>query len=104
MTHPHISLERIQGYIDIDHEPSRTESGVPPAAWPTSGDVRVEKLSARYSQVSDRRICLACPWLIYCTDRTSGFARNFIPYQIRGTSRNCWENGKWQGACVVSPP
>ncbi|KAF8956519.1 multidrug resistance-associated ABC transporter [Flammula alnicola] len=44
------SLERIQGYIDIDHEPKPTKSGEPPAAWPTSGDLVVEKLSARYSQ------------------------------------------------------
>jgi len=44
------SLERIQGYIDIEHEPEATESGKPPAAWPTSGDLRVENLSARYSQ------------------------------------------------------
>ena len=45
------SLERIQGYIDIEHEPKATETGKPPAAWPTSGDLRVENLSARYSQV-----------------------------------------------------
>ena len=45
------SLERIQGYIDIEHEPEATEVGKPPAAWPTSGDLRVENLSARYSQV-----------------------------------------------------
>ncbi|KAF8157940.1 multidrug resistance-associated ABC transporter [Crassisporium funariophilum] len=44
------SLERIQEYIDIDHEPPSTESGKPPAAWPTSGDLSVERLSARYSQ------------------------------------------------------
>ncbi|KAF8958075.1 multidrug resistance-associated ABC transporter [Flammula alnicola] len=44
------SLERIQGYIDIEHEPKPTEAGKPPAAWPASGDLRVEKLSARYSQ------------------------------------------------------
>ncbi|KAF8157942.1 P-loop containing nucleoside triphosphate hydrolase protein [Crassisporium funariophilum] len=44
------SLERIQGYIAIEHEPMPTESGKPPAAWPTSGDLLVEKLSARYSQ------------------------------------------------------
>ncbi|KDR83043.1 hypothetical protein GALMADRAFT_866150 [Galerina marginata CBS 339.88] len=44
------SLERIQGFIDIDHEPKSTEDGMPPAAWPTSGDLRVESLSARYSQ------------------------------------------------------
>ncbi|KJA25244.1 hypothetical protein HYPSUDRAFT_37726 [Hypholoma sublateritium FD-334 SS-4] len=44
------SLERIQRYLDIDHEPKATESGKPPAAWPTSGDLIVENLSARYSQ------------------------------------------------------
>jgi hypothetical protein len=44
------SLERIKGYIDIEHEPEATESGKPPAAS-TSGDLRVENLSARYSQV-----------------------------------------------------
>ncbi|KDR83059.1 hypothetical protein GALMADRAFT_238853 [Galerina marginata CBS 339.88] len=44
------SLERIQGYLDIEHEPEPVDSGQPPAAWPTSGDLRVENLSARYSQ------------------------------------------------------
>ena len=43
------SLERIQGYIDIEQEPKPTPEGKPPAAWPTSGDVVVEKLTARYS-------------------------------------------------------
>jgi len=46
------SLERIQGYIDIEHEPTPTERGKPPAAWPTTGGLQVEKLSARYSAVS----------------------------------------------------
>lgn len=45
------SLERIQDYIDIDHEPLPSEEGKPPAAWPTSGEIVVENLSARYSQV-----------------------------------------------------
>ncbi|KAF9526532.1 multidrug resistance-associated ABC transporter [Crepidotus variabilis] len=44
------SLERIQGYLDIDHEPKATEAGKPPAYWPASGDLRVENLSARYSK------------------------------------------------------
>ncbi|KAF9555324.1 multidrug resistance-associated ABC transporter [Agrocybe pediades] len=44
------SLERIQSYLDIEHEPKATESGKPPASWPTSGDLQVEHLSARYSQ------------------------------------------------------
>ncbi|KAJ7667031.1 hypothetical protein B0H17DRAFT_1210523 [Mycena rosella] len=44
------SLERIQGYIDIEHEKPATETGKPPAYWPASGELRVEKLSARYSE------------------------------------------------------
>ncbi|KAJ3557433.1 hypothetical protein NM688_g1472 [Phlebia brevispora] len=42
------SLERIQQYLVIEHEPKPTADGVPPAYWPSSGDLRVEKLSARY--------------------------------------------------------
>lgn len=44
------SLERIQGYINIEHEKAPTETGKPPAYWPASGDLRVENLSARYSE------------------------------------------------------
>ncbi|KAJ6585299.1 P-loop containing nucleoside triphosphate hydrolase protein, partial [Mycena capillaripes] len=44
------SLERIQGYIEIEHEKPATESGKPPAYWPASGELRVERLSARYSE------------------------------------------------------
>ncbi|KAG8926193.1 hypothetical protein FRC00_003145, partial [Tulasnella sp. 408] len=43
------SLERIKGYAEIEQEPLPTKEGIPPAAWPTSGSLRVEKLSARYS-------------------------------------------------------
>ncbi|KAJ7167899.1 P-loop containing nucleoside triphosphate hydrolase protein [Mycena filopes] len=43
------SLERIQQYIDIEQEPKSTEAGKPPAHWPSSGELIVEKLSARYS-------------------------------------------------------
>lgn len=46
------SLERIQGYLEIEQEAKPTADGVPPASWPTSGDLHVEKLSARYSRVS----------------------------------------------------
>ena len=45
------SLERIQRYLDIDYEPESTDAGRPPAYWPRSGDLRVENLSARYSEV-----------------------------------------------------
>lgn len=44
------SLERIAGYVDIEQEPKPTEKGKPPAAWPTTGELRAEKLSARYSK------------------------------------------------------
>lgn len=43
------SLERIKSYVDIEQEAKSTESGKPPAAWPTSGALVVENLSARYS-------------------------------------------------------
>ncbi|KAH9913678.1 P-loop containing nucleoside triphosphate hydrolase protein [Epithele typhae] len=43
------SLERIQQYLVIEQEPKATEAGVPPAYWPASGELRVEKLSARYT-------------------------------------------------------
>ena len=45
------SLERIHSYINVEQEPKPTEQGIPPAYWPASGDLRVEKLSARYSLV-----------------------------------------------------
>ncbi|KAF5370320.1 hypothetical protein D9758_006919 [Tetrapyrgos nigripes] len=43
------SLERIDHYLKIEHEVESTENGQPPAYWPASGDLRVEKLSAKYS-------------------------------------------------------
>ncbi|KAF7978930.1 hypothetical protein HWV62_44135 [Athelia sp. TMB] len=44
------SLERIQEFVVIEQEPAWTESGVPPAYWPASGELRVEGLSAHYSK------------------------------------------------------
>lgn len=49
MTRSANSLERIQGYIDIDHEKAPTAQGKPPASWPTSGNLVLDGLSARYS-------------------------------------------------------
>ncbi|KAG7095647.1 hypothetical protein E1B28_006369 [Marasmius oreades] len=43
------SLERINGYINIEQEPKSVTEGTPPAYWPSSGELRVEKLAARYS-------------------------------------------------------
>ncbi|KAI0672538.1 P-loop containing nucleoside triphosphate hydrolase protein, partial [Trametes maxima] len=49
------SLERIQQYLLIEQEPKPTPAGAPPAYWPASGRLEVEKLSARYSQASLQR-------------------------------------------------
>ncbi|KAJ7063699.1 P-loop containing nucleoside triphosphate hydrolase protein [Mycena amicta] len=43
------SLERIKQYLDIEQEDKPTAGGVPPAYWPSSGHLRAENLSARYS-------------------------------------------------------
>ncbi|CDO76128.1 hypothetical protein BN946_scf184876.g21 [Trametes cinnabarina] len=39
-----------QSYLLIEQEPKSTPEGVPPAYWPASGHLEVEKLSARYSE------------------------------------------------------
>ena len=39
------SLERIQSYFDIEHEQEPSEAGIPLAAWPRNGELRVEHLS-----------------------------------------------------------
>ncbi|KAK0203772.1 hypothetical protein DFS33DRAFT_1431870 [Desarmillaria ectypa] len=43
------SLERIQGYLGVEQEEKSSKDREPPAYWPTSGELRVDKLSARYS-------------------------------------------------------
>ncbi|KAH9940070.1 uncharacterized protein BXZ73DRAFT_99070 [Epithele typhae] len=43
------SVERIQQYLDIEHESVPVKDAIPPAYWPASGSLRVEKLCARYS-------------------------------------------------------
>ncbi|KAI0819312.1 multidrug resistance-associated ABC transporter [Trametes gibbosa] len=51
---PSYVLERVQQYLTIEQEEKPTTDGVPPAYWPASGDLRVEKLSARYSEDGPR--------------------------------------------------
>ena len=48
------SLERIQQYLAIEHEPEPTPAGVPPAYWPASGSLSVRNLTARYSSVGSK--------------------------------------------------
>ncbi|TCD68817.1 hypothetical protein EIP91_009684 [Steccherinum ochraceum] len=43
------SLERVEQYLTIEQEPKSSSQGVPPAYWPASSSLAVEKLSARYS-------------------------------------------------------
>ena len=42
-------MERIEQYLNVEHEPKPAPQGVPPAYWPASGSVDVKDLSARYS-------------------------------------------------------
>ena len=83
------SLERIQAYINIEQEPKATKDGVPPAYWPASGDVKVENLSARYSQVSHIRAPVYRFKLTVGIGWAQRSARYIIPHQIRRTCR-CW--------------
>ncbi|KAF8671537.1 P-loop containing nucleoside triphosphate hydrolase protein [Rhizoctonia solani] len=46
------SLERIKSYIAIEQEAAPVPEKVPPAHWPSSGNIIVENLSARYSSNS----------------------------------------------------
>lgn len=50
---PGNSLERIKEYVEIEQEPQATEVGKAPAYWPSSGSIRVEGLSAKYSDSAD---------------------------------------------------
>lgn len=59
------SLERLQEYMVIEQEPKPNQGGLPPAHWPSSGDLRVEKLSARYSPVSSGSFLHGLVWSIF---------------------------------------
>ncbi|KAH9912641.1 uncharacterized protein B0H18DRAFT_889646 [Fomitopsis serialis] len=45
---------RIEQYVHIEQEPKPTADGVPPAYWPASGGLKVERLSSRYSSDGPR--------------------------------------------------
>lgn len=48
----------------IDQEPLPVESGKPPAYWPSSGNLRVEKLSASYSDGEKTSFCLEGQYML----------------------------------------
>lgn len=43
------AVERIEDYLIIDQEPVSVASKQPPASWPTSGEIILDRLSAKYS-------------------------------------------------------
>ncbi|PBK97861.1 P-loop containing nucleoside triphosphate hydrolase protein [Armillaria gallica] len=43
------SLERILRYVKTEQEPKASVMGIPPAYWPSSGNLRVENLCAMYT-------------------------------------------------------
>ncbi|KAJ6468739.1 hypothetical protein C8R45DRAFT_1167325, partial [Mycena sanguinolenta] len=43
------NLECVVEYLDIEQEQKPTQTGIPPAYWPASGEIRGENLSAKYS-------------------------------------------------------
>ena len=84
------SLERIQRYLDIDHEPKPTKEGQPPASWPTSGDLRVDNLSACYSHVRrGKEVLFSFSFFLFILVWSHGLAQPVFPYQVWGTHR-CW--------------
>jgi len=58
------SLERIQSYLEIEHEVKPTEAGVPPAAWPKSGELKVENLLLDILRCARVTLILNTPTLI----------------------------------------
>jgi ABC-type multidrug transport system fused ATPase/permease subunit len=44
------SVERVEDYFVIDQEPASDDSKKPPAAWPTSGEVVLDGLCAKYAE------------------------------------------------------
>lgn len=42
------SIERINDYLVVEQEPAATTQGKPPASWPTSGEIVIKDLTARY--------------------------------------------------------
>jgi hypothetical protein len=81
----------MNAYINIEQEQKPTKRGIPPAYWPASGDLRVEKLSARYSLVRQlRRPDSPAPsnLLRELPGWTEGPSRYIFPYQVWRTRRH----------------
>ena len=44
------SIERIRDFLLIEKEPPPNKQGVPPAYWPSSGNIKADHLCAQYSK------------------------------------------------------
>jgi hypothetical protein len=62
--------------MNVEQEPKSIEGGVPPAYWPSSGEIRAENLSARYSPVRLLNLVKYSggPETMYDSDWPKGFA------------------------------
>lgn len=115
-----VSLERIQQYLIIDQEPKSTPEGIPPAHWPSSGELKVEKLSARYSDVRHNLVQSRREADIWCRMGRSCYMTflsmlspanvlvsvSIVPimYRMQITEfRNSGPNWQWKGDAIVPP-
>lgn len=91
------SLERIQQYLRIEHEPKNTPEGVPPAYWPASGNLSVEKLSARYSEVQSSMLLPLKTLITSFVGRHESATRHIVRSRLRRAHRNRRPYWKWEG-------
>lgn len=96
------SLERIQQYLEIEHEPEPTPEGTPPAYWPASGKLSVEKLSAKYS-TDGPKVLHELNFDISSGERV-GIGK-YLPCQhpssLSEVTFHSWPYRKWKGQCRV---
>lgn len=98
------SLERIVSYVEIEQEPKPTERGKPPASWPTSGEIRVENLTARYSKVRTASLeSHGVTLTLEPIERARRAPQLIIPNPCRRTRWSRWENRKRKGASSSHP-
>lgn len=81
------SLERIQGYIDIEQEPKPSADGIPPAHWPSSGEILAENLCARYSAVGICEILLVTHHSLFHCIQNGPEVLHGISFHIRSGER-----------------
>lgn len=83
-------MERIAQYVAIEQEPQPTEGGTPPAYWPSSGDLKMDKVTARYSIVRLSDDLSAISSLIQHAGWACRTKRDFIPCKVWRAYRHWW--------------